>query len=261
VFFNFGCACHRDDVVEALLSTHFAYEKQRPNTSTTITPNPIAIMSGGAQGLLQPQIFESLQKKIDEETEVRDTDQLKQFFLVHIRRAIASESVNKEVESIAKLSDAASKYPYYKYNGMWTRHVQDASFSILLCGYLGGFSDVGSGSQDGRLLTIEEVGKIMNIPVNVKDRDVFHLTIEEYLQSLISLIDELARLARNSVTQGDYSRPVHIAKFIKHLHAGFQILNLKNDSLRKRSDGIKYRVKEVEDVVYDLSLRGLTPKE
>ena len=70
-----------------------------------------------------------------------------------------------------------------------------------------------------------------------------------------------ARLARNSVTQGDYLRPVRIAKFIKHVHAGFQILNLKNDSLRKRSDGIKYRVKEVEDVVYDLSLRGLTPKE
>jgi hypothetical protein len=63
------------------------------------------------------------------------------------------------------------------------------------------------------------------------------------------------------VTQGDYSRPVQIAKFIKHVHAGFQILNLKHDSLRKRSDGIKYRVKEVEDVVYDLSLRGLTPKE
>jgi len=29
-------------------------------------------MSGNSQGLLQPQIFESLQKKIDEETEVRD---------------------------------------------------------------------------------------------------------------------------------------------------------------------------------------------
>lgn len=51
-----------------------------------------------------------------------------------------------------------------------------------------------------------------------------------------------------------------IARFIKDLHAGFSVLNLKNDSLRKRSDGIKYRVKEVEDVVYDLSLRGLTPK-
>jgi hypothetical protein len=45
------------------------------------------------------------------------------------------------------------------------------------------------------------------------------------------------------------------------VHAGFQILNLKNDTLRKRSDGIKYRVKDVEDVVYDLSLRGLLPKD
>lgn len=62
------------------------------------------------------------------------------------------------------------------------------------------------------------------------------------------------------MTLGDYARPLAIAHFIKDLHAGFQILNLKNDALRKRSDGIKYRVKEVEDVVYDLSLRGLVQK-
>jgi len=54
---------------------------------------------------------------------------------------------------------------------------------------------------------------------------------------------------------------VQIAQFIKDVHAGFQILNLKNDTLRRRSDGVKYRVKEVEDVVYDLSLRGLLPKD
>lgn len=30
------------------------------------------------------------------------------------------------------------------------------------------------------------------VPVNLKDRDAFHLTIEEYLHSLISLVDELA---------------------------------------------------------------------
>lgn len=29
---------------------------------------------------------------------------------------------------------------------------------------------------------------------------------------------------------------------MKDLHAGFQILNLKNDSLRRRSDSIKYNV-------------------
>ena len=106
--------------------------------------------------------------------------------------------------------------------------------------------------------------------------DVFHLTIEEYLHSLISLIEELARLAVNSVTLGDYHRPLEISRFVKDLHAGFQILNLKNDTLRRRSDSIKYnvssvviwkehklmcilQVKKIEDVVYDLSLRNLVP--
>lgn len=98
------------------------------------------------------------------------------------------------------------------------------------------------------------------VPVNLKDRDAFHITIEEYLQSLITLIEELARLAINSVTLGDYHRPLLISQFVKDLHAGFQILNLKNDSLRRRSDSIKYNVKKIEDVVYDLSLRNLIPK-
>jgi len=62
------------------------------------------------------------------------------------------------------------------------------------------------------------------------------------------------------VTLNNYERPLLISQFIKDLHAGFHLLNLKNDSLRKRNDGIKYRVREVEDVVYDLSLRNLLPK-
>ena len=76
----------------------------------------------------------------------------------------------------------------------------------------------------------------------LKETDAFHLTIEEYLLSLVLLIDELARLAVNSVTLGDYQVPLQISSFVKDLHAGFQILNLKNDTLRRRSDSIKYSV-------------------
>ena len=96
------------------------------------------------------------------------------------------------------------------------------------------------------------------MPVN-PGKDEFHVSIEEYLHALISLIDELvsttlgqregnaksaekARLAVNAVTLGDYGRPLQIARFVKDVHAGFQILNLKNDSLRRRSDSIKYSV-------------------
>ena len=67
-------------------------------------------------------------------------------------------------------------------------------------------------------------------------------------------------MARNSVVAGNYRRPVLISKFVKDLYAGFQILNFKNDNLRKRYDSLKYKVREIEDVVYDLSLRGLLPK-
>jgi len=52
-----------------------------------------------------------------------------------------------------------------------------------------------------------------------------------------------------------------ISRFVKDLHSAFQVLNLKNDILRRRSDGIKYNVKKIEDVVYDLSLRNLVPSK
>lgn len=34
-------------------------------------------------------------------------------------------------------------------------------------------------------------------------------------------------------------------------------LNLRNDALRRKFDSLKYDVKRCEDVVYDLTLRGL----
>ncbi|EFE43911.1 hypothetical protein TRV_01353 [Trichophyton verrucosum HKI 0517] len=132
-------------------------------------------------------------------------------------------------------------------------------FSIEFCSWLGGMKGVVS--DNTTFMTIEDVGKFLAVPVNLKDQDAFHLTIEEYLHALISLVEELSRLAVNSVTLGDCTRPLQIHTFISDLHAGFQLLNLKNDSLRKRSDGIKYNVKKVEDVVYDLSLRNLIPKK
>ena len=59
------------------------------------------------------------------------------------------------------------------------------------------------------------------------------------------------------MTAGQYDRPNRISAFLQELNAGFRLLNLKNDSLRKRFDGLKYDIKKVEEVVYDISIRGL----
>lgn len=40
-------------------------------------------------------------------------------------------------------------------------------------------------------ICLERTDDFYIVPVNLKDKDAFHLTIEEYLQALISLIEEL----------------------------------------------------------------------
>ena len=38
----------------------------------------------------------------------------------------AEEPIKSVVETVSKLSQAASKIPYYKFNNMWTRQMQGA---------------------------------------------------------------------------------------------------------------------------------------
>lgn len=233
-----------------------------------------------APHMIDPALFEQLKSKIEEDTVVRkELDRIiddlsqqvsyTQGVLSRIHSTPRSkysvlfptieEGIKKEIQSVGTLAAFASQYPYYKYNYKWVRILQDAISTIILTTWLGGMGTESEPGQVGRLLSPEEVGKVFGVPVNLKDRDAFHITIEDYLLGLISIIDELSRLAMNSVTLGDNELAVQISGFIKDLHAGFQVLNLKNDILRKRVDSIKYAVKKVEDVVYDLSLRNLIP--
>ncbi|KAK4139864.1 Translin [Dichotomopilus funicola] len=235
-----------------------------------------------APPLIDPALFDQLKTKIEEDTSVRkELDQILDDLNQHVSftQGVLSRihstprakyatlfeqveaGVKKEIETVGRLGAFASQFPYYKYNHKWTRMVQDAISTVILTTWLGGLSTESKTGELGRLLTLEDIGEVFNAPVNLKDRDAFHITIEEYLLGLISVIDDLSRLAVNSVTLGDTAMAVQISGFIKDLHAGFQVLNLKNDILRKRVDSIKYAVKKVEDVVYDLSLRNLIPAQ
>jgi len=222
---------------------------------------------------IDPAIFTTLQTKIDEESSIRDslrtfTDSLgRQSRLVtsHLSRihnvpsaALRTQILDpvtpllqQQAQTVQELARTASQYPFYKYNGLWAREVQTVVQSLQLHEWL----------LSNTLMSLEDVGKFLGVAVNVKDEDVFHVTIEDYLLALTSTVEELSRLAPNSVTLGDLGRPLQVGRFVKEVHAGFQLLNLKNDNLRRRADGVKYSVKRCEDVVYDLSLRGLVPKD
>lgn len=98
------------------------------------------------------------------------------------------------------------------------------------------------------------------------------------------------RYVVNQVTAGDYDCPRKVLKFLTELHAAFRMLNLRNDFLRKKFDGslsitilvhislvslfpidftalvltsshvagMKYDLRRVEEVYYDVKIRGLT---
>lgn len=155
------------------------------------------------------------------------------------------ESTKSEYQQLSKHIERGMYYKYYDY---WKMATQKLCFAIALIYYL----------ETGILISREEVASQLGLVVNEKDG--FHLAIEDYLFGLLSLVSELSRYAVNAVTNGDYEKPIHISHFVAELNAGFRLLNLKNDTLRKRYDVLKYDVKKIEEVVYDLSIRGLKPK-
>ncbi|CAG8436380.1 2702_t:CDS:2 [Ambispora gerdemannii] len=172
--------------------------------------------------------------------------------------AIARKALEKFSEVRQHIQSLAQIVPYQqyyrqlnlssRYHDIWTRAVQTSNSLAAFAVYL----------LEERFITIEELQTLSGVPVNINnDLQEFHISVEEFLHSLINLTNELSRFAINSVTQGDYNRPIRISKFVKELHNGFQLLNLKNDQLRKRFDGIKYNIKRIEEVVYDVSLRKL----
>ncbi|BGP03547.1 hypothetical protein RTBOTA2_006326 [Rhodotorula toruloides] len=150
--------------------------------------------------------------------------------------------------ALAKLADLIPPQQFYRYSDSFSRCIQQASYIVVFRVFL----------EREDVATKEEVAQQLGIQEAWKDH--FFLSTEEYLHSLISLVNELSRLAINRVTLGDYAAPVQYSRFAKELSNAFGLLNLKNDSLRKRFDSIKYDVKRLEEVVYDLSLRGLLPK-
>ncbi|KAG2057722.1 Translin [Suillus hirtellus] len=136
---------------------------------------------------------------------------------------------------------------FWRWKEMWTNSLRTAIFSAALVEFL----------ATGKLISLPEVCQILGIKDEWKGR--FALPVEDYLHGLISLVNELSRLAVNAVTLGNFEAPIQISIFVKDLFAGFSMLNLKNDTLRRRFDSLKYDLKKIEEVVYDVSLRKLAP--
>lgn len=151
-----------------------------------------------------------------------------------------------DIQALFKsLSTKVPQDQYYRFNDHWRFVIQRLCFLAALIVYL----------ETETMITREENAALLGIATQREQG--FHLELDDYLMGLLLMANELSRLAVNAVTAGDYTRPMRIARFVGELDSGFRLLNLKNDSLRKKFDGLKYDLKKVEEVVYDVTIRGL----
>ncbi|KAF7804439.1 translin [Senna tora] len=133
---------------------------------------------------------------------------------------------------------------YYRYHGDWRSETQSVVSLLTFMHWL----------ETGSLLMHSEAEEKLGL-----NSSEFGLDIEDYLIGVCFMSNELPRYVVNQVTAGDYDCPRKVLKFLTELHAAFRMLNLRNDFLRKKFDGMKYDLRRVEEVYYDVKIRGLTP--
>ena len=78
---------------------------------------------------------------------------------------------------------------------------------------------------------------------------------EDYLCGLRDLTGELVRKAVYDVIHKNYSEAEKIKELVHEIYGEFLKLHLRNGELRKKSDSIKWNLKKLEEVMYDISMR------
>lgn len=77
-----------------------------------------------------------------------------------------------------------------------------------------------------------------------------------YLSGLCDLTGELVRKAVKDVIERKYGSAKRIHALVDEIYGAFLEFDLRGGDLRKKSDSIKWNLKKLEDVMYDIELKG-----
>ena len=78
----------------------------------------------------------------------------------------------------------------------------------------------------------------------------------DYLSGLCDLTGELVRKAIYNVIHKKFDEASKIKELVHDIYGEFLKLHLRNSELRKKSDAIKWNLKKLEEVMYDISMKG-----
>uniref|UniRef100_A0A7N0R9E4 Translin family protein n=1 Tax=Kalanchoe fedtschenkoi TaxID=63787 RepID=A0A7N0R9E4_KALFE len=240
-----------------------AINRFRTTTTTLPSPSPMSSQRSFSSTASLEKQFDDFRQQLDASGSLRDRIKAvvvdiesatrlihANLLLVHQSRPIPEvlEKAKTHIDVLKglyrNLAAIMGECPgeYYRYQGEWRSETQTVVSLLAYMHWL----------ETGNLLLHNEAeGKLELDPAG------FGLDIEEYLIGICFMSNELPRYVVNQVTTGDYDCPRKVLKFLTDLHAAFRMLNLRNDFLRKKFDGMKYDLRKVEEVYYDVKIRGL----
>lgn len=178
---------------------------------------------------------------------------------------ITTEKVVSQYKTYTqKLGELLAK-PLQK-NHLQHRIAEDSVYFLLLENYFRAISHAFSSDQ----LVVPLVGEhgLVVAPDTVTELLGSPFSHQDYLLALLRLVDAVLEYTTSCIitistsSQTDTSKKQYgigliNLKLIGKLQEGFQMLDLRNDVIRRRYDGLKYSYKKVNGVVYDLAMRNL----
>ena len=81
------------------------------------------------------------------------------------------------------------------------------------------------------------------------------VSAEDYLSGICDLTGELVRKAIYDVIHKKFDEAERIKELVHDIYGEFLNLHLRNGELRKKSDSIKWNLKKLEEVMYDISIK------
>ncbi len=78
---------------------------------------------------------------------------------------------------------------------------------------------------------------------------------EDYLMGLADLTGELSRKAVLQTIAKNYHTVTLVRTFVVGIHDFFLTLDLRNGELRKKYDAVKWNLKRIEDILYDIEMK------
>ncbi len=143
--------------------------------------------------------------------------------------SLAEKSIATMKADLDTLKEKVKKAPRLQYEGTFKVAIQEYVEAVSLLEFI----------KNGKIIEYSEE----------------FLDHENYLMGLCDLGGELVRKAINASINEHYTLVTKIRKAIEELYIEMSKFELRNGELRRKYDGIKYDLKKLDDVVFQLKMK------